>query len=832
MASPFSIFRRNQKVMLAILGVAVMIAFVMSDMLQSLGGYGNGRGAAPAYVEMFGRQYSEAEVGQIVANRQSLREFMRLLVVRMAEADRQQTLASDPFVQLMVNSRLNLIEEVLFARFNQGAEQAAVETLLLARHAEQAGMIVSDDAINDFLESFVTDNKLRAADIRGVIDELRQQRNMDQTRIFAALRTELLASRYREQFLANLRSPTPAQLWDYFRRVNRFATVELLPVQAADFVDQVREPTEAELQGFYEQHKDRVPEPNSPDPGFKRPQRVALEYFKAEFEHYVTQADVKEDEIKKYYEDNKEEQFVKTQLPPTADESRSGETGTPATEKPGGPAAPAGTKPSAEPAGEEPPPADPPTPESSPPNGQATEPGAAATEQPATPAPAADKPAVEEPKTEESKTEKPETGAPGGGPGLAGRWDAAKGLAQVLLMSLQEAENEEATAAAPAADPPAAAEPAAPAEPAASPAPQPGPAKTETDKAAVEASGSATTEPKPAAATNEPALPPKEYVPLDLVREEIRRTLARNKAREAMGQVMDDVQVQMQQYDVKRVNFNQRNKGGEPYEQKNPFPLAELASAKGLGAYRTRLLTPVELSKEKVGTSTQTIRGLNAAPIPVWRLAFASRTDLYVTMLSTDTDGNMYLSWKTREVPAAVPPLVEIRARVIGEWKLVQARELARKKAEEFAARARSSKQLLVEEFGKTEGRQVLEPTQFTWLTRGSVPNDAEGQLMLSEIEGVEGASGELRETIFSLAPSEVGVARSLNLNTVYVVRVKRFAPLAADLQERFYTENPRNYLAAGQADVIQVARTWLADLEKQAGLTWLRESLVAQQEQ
>ena len=96
---------------------------------------------------------------------------------------------------------------------------------------------------------------------------------------------------------------TPAQRWEYFCRVKQMATIEAAPVAVANYLSRIDEPSDEELKTFFEQYKDRYPLPDSPEPGFREPQRVALQYFKANLDKFA--GGVTDEEIKAHYEKNK-----------------------------------------------------------------------------------------------------------------------------------------------------------------------------------------------------------------------------------------------------------------------------------------------------------------------------------------------------------------------------------------------------------------------------------------------------------------------------------------------------------------------------------------------
>ena len=72
----------------------------------------------------------------------------------------------------------------------------------------------------------------------------------------------------------------------------------------ANYVAKVDNPSDEELKAFFNEHKEEYSLPDSPQPGFREPQRIALQWFKADPEKFLAQ--VTDEEIKQHYEKNKE----------------------------------------------------------------------------------------------------------------------------------------------------------------------------------------------------------------------------------------------------------------------------------------------------------------------------------------------------------------------------------------------------------------------------------------------------------------------------------------------------------------------------------------------
>ena len=181
-------------------------------------------------------------------------------------------------------------------------EESLVNSWLLAHYAQQLGIVVSDDAINSFLQAETMDRVTSEE-----MQEVFQHAGLSAGQFFILLRQELLAMKVQELFQPSLRAATPAERWDYFNRINRYATIEAVAVPVADYVGKVANPTEEELKTFFEENKERIAMPDSPKPGFHQPQRIALQYVKADVEKFADPKTITDQQVQERYEKEKEQ---------------------------------------------------------------------------------------------------------------------------------------------------------------------------------------------------------------------------------------------------------------------------------------------------------------------------------------------------------------------------------------------------------------------------------------------------------------------------------------------------------------------------------------------
>ncbi len=306
MASPFSIFRKNQKVLLAVLTLLAMFGFVFLPILgQSLGLKGGGpQDKVVVKTSKFG-DLKESNVEDLRHQRQR---------VLMVLSNLMQAAGASPA----------WVQQVLDTTFGGATEESVVNYWLLAQHARELGIVISDDTVIRFLKG-ITDNKINRQGYQAIF----KQAGVSELQFLSAMRDELAALELKRMFGFSLGGITPAQRWDYFKRVKQMAKIEAAAVPVASYVDRVPDPGDTELETFFDEYKDKYPLPDSPEPGFRVPQRVALQYFKASLDDFVKK--VTDEEIKQQYEKNKglyEESEKKADLGKATEQSADGANAT------------------------------------------------------------------------------------------------------------------------------------------------------------------------------------------------------------------------------------------------------------------------------------------------------------------------------------------------------------------------------------------------------------------------------------------------------------------------------------------------------------------------
>ncbi len=301
MASPFKIFRKNAKVLLVGLFLMSMISFVIIPALLEYLGATHGSSTPPVVVTQRFGSLTEQQMAGLWSGQAAVQRFLEAL---QDHVSRRQ---GNPMQVVMFRQTLGEL-----------SEEQVVRLWLLARYAEAAGMTISDAAVNRYIEELLrsTGIAISPQDLQALM----AQHQIDEDALFSGMSLALLAVRYAElsgvdpwRFLPGYAGETPGQRWDYFLRLRRMASLELAEIPLETFAAKVAPPSEAQLRQLFEKYKTRLPQPNSPDPGFKVPEKVRFEYLRGDVTMWLERTSISEDELRRVYEERKDELFLAPQ---------------------------------------------------------------------------------------------------------------------------------------------------------------------------------------------------------------------------------------------------------------------------------------------------------------------------------------------------------------------------------------------------------------------------------------------------------------------------------------------------------------------------------------
>ncbi len=320
MASPFRAFRKHQKTLIVVAGVVLMFVFVLSQPLsQYLRGHSGGEGGgrrhpAAIAVEWNGGKLTNAELAQLVTRRLVVNNFLRQVQGIGQQAAQEAGGELQP---------LRVATMIRPERPEQGVERDVLRTQLYADAARKAGMAISDDYLASYLQQlgrgYVSVDMIRQI----IASNQLHGRGASIDYMLDALREEMLARNYLSSYYYALETEMPESRWRDWLRVNDRVVIEAAAVPAESLLVDVKDPTDEELTAFFNEYKDREPTPDrdwgvelpSPDPAFAIPRKVATQYLLADYNQFLAKVEdeVTEDEIQKYYDENKDPLFIRAE---------------------------------------------------------------------------------------------------------------------------------------------------------------------------------------------------------------------------------------------------------------------------------------------------------------------------------------------------------------------------------------------------------------------------------------------------------------------------------------------------------------------------------------
>lgn len=771
MSKPMYWFRRNQKVLLAVVGVIVIVGFTVAEPLARMipGMRGNQN---PVVVRTNFVDLRESELHQMVQSRMLLNTFLEAVATTAANRMVMSGQFNIPPEQIRAFILNQMAQSGVYGP-EMASDEGAVRLMLLVREAEQQGMNISNEAALEWLQRATAD-QVTPDQLREIFNQLRTS----QRRVFDELRRALLAKTVQQavMHLSAFQGTPPGLRWDYFQRLHREVQAEVIPLAVSDFVDQTGEPTEAALHELFEKNKNAYERPGQPEPGFRIPAKGKFQGFKAVFDQFASAVEVTDEEIAKFYEDNLD-QFPYSGL----------DDETPTTEPT-----------DAEPATEV--------------NREETQPEAAAGEdQPAgddasstEPAPEAAPAESNEPTSPEAPSE-PEPNQGGGG-------DDA-GSSEPLENPTEEPGPQfSAELSAELKDPTASAVPEA--------------AATETTAAPeTPAATSTAAEPSPdlQLPTDIAAGERPKHDPLWKVSDQIRQRLVRQKVQEKVGAVFDALAAAMDQhaqqlelYEIEKEERQAKSKSTEGLEPPAPLDLKGLAEQHGVEAFETDAISPLDVDAVEIGRTMIDGR-------PFAATAFDNMA-LYAPRRAEDLAGDQYLFWKTFSSQATVPTFEEAREDVVHAWRLAEARKLALARAQEMADASNKSNESLKQMFGGDTKYPVQETGFFTWMTEQVMATQmGTPRVQLTRIPEVPNAGQDFMRATFALQPGQAGAALDAPEATAYVIRVVEQRPSQEELMSQFAGARYPEYANVAQIDSQEFVIAWVRNLEAEAGLTWER---------
>jgi hypothetical protein len=659
-------------------------------------------------------------------------------------------------------------------------EELVVREMLLAKEAEKIGLTVSNTAINEFLAAW-TNNMVRQDQFDGIIAGLRYGRApVLAADLFESLRTALIARNTLLLFQTGFSGDPPAWRWDFYKRLEQSATVEVFPIEVENLATSVELPNESKLKAYFDTFKNDLPSAMSPNPGFKEPHRIQYASLMADQKKFEAAAGktITDRDIEEFYEKNKETRFREAPSAPpvtkepatvSSDERRKETPSMDSTkEKDSQDVSDAPVKAAQE------------TDENAPKESK-------------------------DAKESESKIKEKEAAQPADSDSSS---RSHKSLVRTVTFQVEKEESSDADSSKNVKQQPA---------------------EKPTAESENETTGSVEEKPKPTEKEGEDSAdsekPEMTFQPLDKVADQIRQEISRQRATETIDAIFSALAADLNAYAEDRALWIARGKDGDK-EPSSPN-VGKIAEKQDLVAVESDWTTVAEAAGGGgIGSSFEFV------PDPSSRFGirqqrwletmFGDGTITLRPVTSRDAEGNRYFSWKQGDKEERVPTFAEARSNVEKAWRIVEARPIAVKEAAALVDKTvgKSFKEALSE----SEFEQVKEIGPFTWLTQGDV--GVNGAPVLSSPEGLVMPGNKMMQKIFSVAKGQSVTTFNEPQTICYVIRLLEYKPADEELQKRFegVLGDQRRLSMVAQTAFAEVFMDWIASLEKDLELTWNRD--------
>ncbi len=813
MASPFSIFRQNQWIMLAGMGVLLMIAFVIVPSVQMLMDTGRTRGDAPPVVEFrkIRTSIDEAQLQDMMRRRVKMIQFLASL--------REQVMLQqfpEQFRALMMQRVGPMAGAYAQSVFGPDSEQAVVMTDLLNKKADELGLVVSNGAINDFLKR-ESEGKVPYPEVRKIFESL----DLTEKMLFEDLRYELKAMEVRQLVLEEPPPPdfdrfmrgqaqfdgitgvTPEQRYEYFERTSARVTLEVLPVKVETLASKEKEPAESVLREYFEKNKDK-PQGNDLVPGFKVPYQAVYEYVlatPAKVDELAPRQPVTDADIVKFYEDNKDFEFE---------------------DRAAGLEDPLKNDPAVRPAEI--------TPEKK---------GDESSEAPKAEDKKADEKKADEKKADEKKADEKKADDKKEPEAKKADDEAGGDCQDAAKDEKKPAEEKKPEEKKPAAE-----------------------AKEEVTKKEDAKTPDEKKLPEP------PAGPPaKKYKPLDdLLKGEIRKRLEREAAIRAIEKSLSSIRSNvMRKYGTQFYSWESAQTAGKKAEEPKRPDLKAVAEKDGLKYGITEPFSQLT-SKDHLPLGMSFVSSSLPVNIDTQNM-FVFRAfggfQKFSPEYAMDDAGNRMVFWKVKEIEPHVPKYEEVKALVLSTWKTEQARKKAEELAKAFVTEAKPGESLtqdlggvdreistslslpsdihstipeekpavesnvvpaakpLVEALGPDAPDLVFTTRPFSWLISPMLDPQRPEAPRLNTVEGLDSIDDAFMKSVFDLKEGQLGYAWNRPKTVLYVVRVNRYDQA---LKFAFLRYGAKDYLPLAASDKFSFIQGRVEELVSEFGLEWLRD--------
>ncbi|MCL2005741.1 MAG: hypothetical protein FWG73_06205 [Planctomycetaceae bacterium] len=282
------------------LTLLAIISFIFLPAILDLVGGGRGGPGSQILTIAESRQFgrvTEAELYRFQENHDALRRFLEVLYRQLLDDEAD---ADNRFERMQT---LRPLESYIVRLAQLRSPEQLVNVWLVTQHAQHEGLTPDWNDVSHLL-SQLSGNLLSDEIYR---DALRLS-GLSHQALEQLLIRQIRWEKSFERFSLSTTAISPVTHWDWFQRLNRQVAVEAAAVPVAQFVNQVGEPTDRQLNAFFDAHKTQRHNPLSSEVGFIVPVELAFQYIIAEPTQMLLDS-ITDEEILAYYEENKDIEF-------------------------------------------------------------------------------------------------------------------------------------------------------------------------------------------------------------------------------------------------------------------------------------------------------------------------------------------------------------------------------------------------------------------------------------------------------------------------------------------------------------------------------------------
>jgi len=316
--------RKNNKKIMAVVVIVLMVAFIGGSSFQYIFQGSGGASKAIAYygqkkkIDHYDRMRAGQEIEILLALRSNdILRSLNLQGMLLSELLFAQSHGAGPMLDLakqtIQRNQYRISDEQLSAMHERGGVPGDIFWILLREEAAAAGIHIRNEEVGQMLAQQVIPNLFDKRSYADMMQAWVNQFNVPEEQILSTF-GELMAVLQYAQIVCSMQNVTTAQARHIASRESETLDAEFVQIPASAFADKQQTPSdEAQLEQF-NQYKANFPGDVSPaNPygfGYKLPDRVQLDYLALKIQ--AVEAIVKPptpEETEQYYQQNRQRLF-------------------------------------------------------------------------------------------------------------------------------------------------------------------------------------------------------------------------------------------------------------------------------------------------------------------------------------------------------------------------------------------------------------------------------------------------------------------------------------------------------------------------------------------